>query len=233
MKYIDIVKARFIERPNRFIAICEYEGKSITAHVRNTGRCRELFVPGAVVYLEKAKNRKRKTGFSVIGVLKGKRLVNIDSTAPNKVFREALESGLELPGLDSVRLIRSEKKFMDSRFDLYIETGTKKALVEVKGVTLEENNVALFPDAPTERGVKHLKELARAASKGYEAYVVFIVQMKDVLSFSPNFKMHPEFGYELKNAFEAGVHVLCFDCHVTEDSIALGDPVSVNADCRS
>ncbi|NLL96812.1 MAG: DNA/RNA nuclease SfsA [Clostridiaceae bacterium] len=228
MKYLNIVKAKFIERPNRFIAKCEYNGGIITAHVRNTGRCRELFIPGATVFLEKADNKKRKTGFSVIGVEKGKRLINIDSTASNKVLREAVKSGLELSGLNSVTLIRSEKQFMDSRFDLYIETDTKKALVEVKGVTLEENNIALFPDAPTERGIKHLKELAKAASKGYEAYIAFIVQMKDVLSFSPNVKTHPEFGYELKKASEAGVHVLCFDCHVGEDFISLGDPIPVN-----
>lgn len=228
MKYLNIEKAKFIERPNRFIAKCEYEGEVITAHVRNTGRCRELFIPGAVVFLEKAENKKRKTMFSVIGVEKGERFVNIDSTAPNKVFREAVEGGLELPCLDSITLVRSEKQFMDSRFDLYIETDIKKALVEIKGVTLEENNIALFPDAPTDRGVKHVQELVRAVAKGYEAYIVFVVQMKDVLSFSPNIKTHPEFGYELKKAFESGVHVLCFDCHVGEDFISLGDPVPVN-----
>lgn len=227
MKYHDVVKAKFIERPNRFIARCEYAGEVITAHVRNTGRCCELFIPGTVVYLEKSANESRKTGFSIIGVEKGKRLVNIDSIAPNKVFREAVESGLELPGLDSVTLIRPEKQFMDSRFDLYIETATKRALAEVKGVTLEENDIALFPDAPTERGVKHLKELAKAAAMGYEAYVVFIVQMKGVSSFLPNVRMHPEFGSELKKAFEAGVHVLCYDCHVGKDFLSLGDPVPV------
>jgi sugar fermentation stimulation protein A len=227
MKYSNIVKATFIERPNRFIARCEYNGEVITAHVRNTGRCRELFIPGAAVYLEKADKAGRKTGFSVTGVEKGKRLVNIDSIAPNKVFREAVESGLELPGLDTITLVRPEKKFMDSRFDLYIETESKKAFAEVKGVTLEENNIALFPDAPTERGVKHLKELAKAAAVGYEAYVVFIVQMKGVSSFSPNVKMHHQFGSELKKASEAGVHVLCYDCHVGEDFISLGDSVPV------
>jgi len=227
MRYRNIIEARFIERPNRFIARCELEGEVITAHVRNTGRLRELFVPGAAVFLERSESGKRKTGFSVIAIEKGDRLVNIDSTVPNKVFREAVESGLELPGLDTVKHARPEQRFIDSRFDLYIETENKKAFVEVKGVTLEENGVALFPDAPTERGVKHLKELALAADKGYEAYVVFVVQMKGVECFFPNVRTHPEFGAELKNAAGAGVHVLCYDCHVGSDYICLGDPVPV------
>lgn len=227
MKYLNIVKARFIERPNRFIAKCELDGKEVIAHVRNTGRCRELFYPRAVVYLEKAETGKRRTGFSLIGVEKGKRLINIDSTAPNKVLKEAVESGLVLPGLDSLKFIKAEKQFIDSRFDLYLETNTKKAFVEVKGVTLEENNIALFPDAPTERGIKHMKELTKAVAEGYEAYLIFVVQMKDVLSFSPNFKTHAEFGHELKKAFEAGVHVLCYDCYVGVDYISLGNPVPV------
>ncbi len=226
MNYRNIIKAQFIERPNRFIAKCDLDGKIIIAHVRNTGRCRELLVPGVTVYLEKMDNGKRKTEFSLICVEKGDRLINIDSTAPNKVFKEALENGtLELPDLDSLTLIKAEKQYLESRFDFYLETGTKKAFVEVKGVTLEESNTALFPDAPTERGIKHMKELVKAVSEGYEAYMVFIVQMKGVSSFSPNIKTHPEFGYELRKAYEAGVHVLCYDCFIGEASISLGDYV--------
>lgn len=227
MRYRNIVRARFIERPNRFIARCELDGKVITAHVRNTGRLRELFVPGTAVFLERSERLDRKTGFSVITIEKGNRLVNIDSTVPNKVLREAVECGLKLPGLDQVKLIKSEKQFNDSRFDFYIETDNKKAFVEVKGVTLEEKGMALFPDAPTERGVKHLKELAEAAAQGYEAYVVFIIQMKGISCFAPNVRTHPEFGAELKKAYDAGVHVLCYDCHVGVDYICLGDPVPV------
>lgn len=228
MNYRNIIKAQFIERPNRFIAKCNLDGKIVTAHVRNTGRCRELLIPGVTVYLEKADSGKRKTEFSLICVEKGERLINIDSTAPNKVFKEALESGmLKLPDLGSLTLIKAEKQFMESRFDFYLETGTSKAFVEVKGVTLEESNIALFPDAPTERGIKHMKELVKAVSSGYEAYMVFIVQMKGVLLFSPNIKTHPEFGYELRKAFESGVHVLCFDCYTGEEFISLGDSVRV------
>lgn len=228
MKYKNVISAIFIERPNRFIAICDINGETVKAHVRNTGRCRELLIRGAKVYLEKADQEKRKTGYTLIAVEKGDRLVNIDSMAPNKVVSETLQTGkLHLSDLGKLTIIKAEKQYRDSRFDFYLETSTKKVLVEVKGVTLEENNMALFPDAPTERGVKHIKELIKATAEGYEAYIIFIVQIKGVSAFYPNIRTHLEFGEELKRALESGVHILCFDTYIEKDSITLGDPVPV------
>lgn len=228
MKYKNVISATFIERPNRFIAICDIDGETVKAHVRNTGRCRELLISGVKVYLEISDQEKRKTGYTLIAVEKGDRLVNIDSIAPNKVVLEALKNGqMQLLNSEKTTLIKTEKQYYDSRFDFYLETSSKKAFIEVKGVTLEDNNVALFPDAPTERGIKHIRELVKAVYEGYEAYIVFIVQMRGVSSFSPNIKTHPEFGFELRKAFEAGVHVICFDCYIGNDNILLGDPIPV------
>jgi len=228
MKYRNILSAIFIERPNRFIAICDVDGQLVKAHVRNTGRCRELLIKGVKVYLEVSDNGKRKTAYTLIAVEKGNRLVNIDSIAPNKVVLENLQNGkLVFPDLGEPNIIKTEKQFFDSKFDIYLETGHKKAFVEVKGVTLEEDGIALFPDAPTERGIKHMKELVKAVDEGYDAYIVFIVQMKGVSSFSPNVRTHPEFGVELNNAYKSGVRILCFDTVVEPDSITLADPVPV------
>lgn len=228
MIYSNIISARFIKRPNRFIAYCEIDNEVVIAHVRNTGRCRELLLPGAKVYLEVSDNPMRKTGYSLISVEKGSRLVNIDSTAPNKVLREALENGqLILPDFGAHTLIKSEKQFYDSRFDFYLESEENKAFVEVKGVTLEEEGIALFPDAPTERGVKHMRELIKSISEGYKAYIIFIVQMKNIKSFSPNIKTHAEFGKVLREAFDSGVNVLCYDCDVGTDYLTFGDDVLV------
>lgn len=228
MKYKNVISATFIERPNRFIAICDIDGETVKAHVRNTGRCRELLISGVKVYLEISDQEKRKTGYTLIAVEKGDRLVNIDSIAPNKVVLEALKNGqMQLLNSENTTLIKTEKRYYDSRFDFYLETSSKKTFIEVKGVTLEDNNVALFPDAPTERGIKHIRELVKAVYEGYEAYIVFIVQMRGVSSFSPNIKTHPEFGFELRKAFEAGVHVICFDCYIGNDNILLGDPIPV------
>lgn len=227
MNYKNIVEAKFIKRPNRFIAFCETDGKEVVAHVRNTGRCRELLIPGTTVYLEKSQAPKRKTGYSLVSVMKGERIVNIDSIAPNKVMKEALENGLDLPELGRITLIRPEARFYDSRFDFYLEAGDKRALVEVKGVTLEVNGLALFPDAPTERGVRHVEELIRAKADGFLTYLVFIVQMKGVHSFTPNAAMHPAFDQAVKMAIDMGVHVLCYDCNAEKDSLALADPVRV------
>ncbi len=231
MTYQYIKKARFLYRPNRFIAHCELEGKEVVSHVRNTGRCRELLIPGVTVYLEASMDQKRKTGYSLITVEKGNRLVNMDSTAPNRVMKEALESGqCHLPGLGKLTLVKPEARYTDSRFDFYLEAGEQKAYVEVKGVTLEEEGVALFPDAPTERGIRHMEELIKARNEGFGAYLVFIVQMKGVSFFSPHIRMHPQFGAVLKKAHEHGVHILCYDCEVTEDSLTFGDPVPVVLD---
>lgn len=228
MRYENMIEARFVRRPNRFIAYCDYAGTEVTAHVRNTGRCRELLIPGVPVFLEKARDPERKTQFSLITVVKNGRYVNIDSTAPNKVFHEAVKANPILLGDEwPVTHIQPEARFEDSRFDFCLESGHQKAYVEVKGVTLEEGNIALFPDAPTERGIKHMKGLMRAKAEGYGAYMVFIVQMKDVSAFSPNIKTHPQFGEVLKEAQKAGVSVLCYDCHVGMDYLTLADPVPV------
>jgi len=223
MKYDNIHEGLFLSRPNRFIAKVLIHGKEEVCHVKNTGRCRELLIPGATVFLQKADLPHRKTQYDLIGVRKGKRLVNMDSQVPNKVFHEWLEKGY-FPDLS---LIKPEYTFGKSRFDFYLEAGSRKILVEVKGVTLEEDGVALFPDAPTERGVKHLQELSQALDFGYEAYVFFIIQMKEIQYFTPNGKTHKAFAEALVQAAKAGVKVLALTCHVTEDSIQAGDFVEV------
>ena len=221
MKYQNIKKAKFISRPNRFIANIEIDGKIQIAHVKNTGRCRELLVPGAEIYVQEFDSDTRKTKFDLITVKKGTRLINMDSQIPNHVFREWVESG---NFTDGVTLIRPETCFGDSRFDFYIEAGDRKIFIEVKGVTLEENGIVRFPDAPTDRGVKHLRELMGAIDAGYEAQVVFIVQMDDVSHFEPNDRTHPEFGQVLREAVKKGVSVTALYCKITPDSIeAVGE----------
>ena len=221
MKYQNIKKAKFISRPNRFIANIEIDGKIQIAHVKNTGRCRELLVPGAEIYVQEFDSDTRKTKFDLITVKKGTRLINMDSQIPNHVFREWVESG---NFTDGVTLIRPETFFGDSRFDFYIEADDRKIFVEVKGVTLEENGIVRFPDAPTDRGVKHLRELMGAIDAGYEAQVVFIVQMDDVSHFEPNDMTHPEFGQVLREAVKKGVSVTALYCKITPDSIeAVGE----------
>ena len=221
MKYQNIKKAKFISRPNRFIANIEIDGKNQIAHVKNTGRCRELLVPGAEIYVQEFDSDTRKTKFDLITVKKGTRLINMDSQIPNHVFREWVESG---NFTDGVTLIRPETFFGDSRFDFYIEAGDRKIFIEVKGVTLEENGIVRFPDAPTDRGVKHLRELMGAIDVGYEAQVVFIVQMDGVSHFEPNDQTHPEFGKMLREAAQKGVSVTALYCKITPDSIeAVGE----------
>ena len=227
MFYTDTRTAKFISRPNRFIANVELDGELVVCHVKNTGRCRELLVPGAEVILEKSGNPRRSTLYDLIGVRKGTRLINIDSQAPNKVFHEWVREGHLFT---RIFLIKPEHRYKSSRLDFYIEAEDKKILVEVKGVTLEEDGVVMFPDAPTQRGVRHLHELADAVREGYTAYVFFIVQMKDVLYFTPNYKTHEEFGKVLQEAQEAGVHIMALDCVVTENSITAGEPVEVKID---
>ncbi len=222
MKYENIVKGVFIERPNRFIAICEIDGQKETCHVKNTGRCRELLVNGATVCLEKSNNINRKTKYDLIAVQKGDKLINMDSQVVNKV---ALEFMPKL--FNDIKLIKPECKYGNSRFDIYIETHTEKIFVEVKGVTLEKDGVVRFPDAPTERGVKHLNELQKAVSEGYRAYVLFVVQMSDAKYFEPNRETHPEFADKLKRAKENGVVPLAYDCFVTPDSIEIRNPILI------
>ena len=226
MKYQKIVTGIFRSRPNRFVAMCEVEGQTYRCHVKNTGRCRELLIPGVQVYLQDRRGEGGSTDFSLIAVKKGDQIVNIDSQAPNAVVKEALLSGsLVLPGYEDPDLVRGEYTFGDSRLDFYIEKGGRKGLIEVKGVTLEVEGAALFPDAPTQRGIKHLNELAKA--EGYDRFVIFVIQMKGVALFSPNNVTHPQFGQSLKDAQTAGVTVLAFDCDVTEDSLVLDSPIPV------
>ena len=222
MEYNNIVKGRFIDRPNRFIANCEINGKTEVCHVKNTGRCKELLVQGTTVYLQKSDNPNRKTQYDLIAVQKGERLINMDSQIVNSV---ALEYVPRL--FDKIKFIKPEYTYGNSRFDIYIETDTDKIFVEVKGVTLESGGVTAFPDAPTVRGVKHLKELQKAVKEGYKAFALFIIQMNDAKYFEPNRKTHPEFADELKKAAENGVNLLAFDCKVTPHSIEIDKRVPI------
>ena len=219
MKYGNISKGKFLSRPNRFIAYVELDGRIEKCHVKNTGRCRELLTEGCTVYLERAKNPARKTRFDLVAVEKGARLINMDSYAPN------IAAGEFLPTLFPNGIIRPEYTYGNSRFDFYIEDGERKILLEVKGVTLETDGVAMFPDAPTERGVKHVLELIKCLDEGYEAYLLFAVQMADVKYFTPNTSMHPEFAEALKKAAERGVKILAYDCYVSPEEMKIGKSV--------
>ena len=224
MNYERIQKAFFIERPNRFIAYAQLNGQKETIHVKNTGRCAELLVPGAPVYIQESANPARKTKWDLIAVEKDSRLINMDSQIPNRVVREWIGEGNLFP---EVSLVRPETTYGNSRFDLYVEAGERRVFIEVKGVTLEENGVCRFPDAPSERAVKHLEELIRAKKEGYETYVFFVIQMKDVRYFTPNIMTHPAFAEALKRAKAAGVNLLAYDCEVTPDSISICEPVDI------
>lgn len=225
MKYENIVTGKFKSRPNRFIAMVEIEGQIEKCHVKNTGRCAELLLPEAEVYLEKSNNPNRKTAYDLIGVKKGKNLINMDSQAPNRAVKEWLE---EEAYFKQVTYLKPECKYGNSRMDFYFEIEKRrKIFMEVKGVTLEENGIARFPDAPTERGIKHIKELQQAVAEGYEAYILFVIQMKEILHFEPNDKTHKAFGDALREAAEHGVKILAYDCVVTEDSICLDEAVTV------
>lgn len=224
MLYKNIKQAKFINRPNRFIANIEIDGKIEVCHVKNTGRCKELLIPNATVFVQECSSNKRKTKYDLISVYKGKRLVNIDSQAPNKVFHQwAMESKF----FKDITFVKPEAKYKNSRFDFYIETVYSKIFTEVKGVTLEEDGVALFPDAPTERGVKHINELISSLDDGYEAWIVFIIQMKEILYFTPNVKTHKAFGKSLEEAQRRGVNIIALDSNVTKNSITVGDFVKV------
>ena len=224
MQYHTVIPGRFLRRPNRFIAHVETAAGEVVCHVKNTGRCRELLVPGAVVYLEKAQNPARKTAYDLIAVEKGTLLVNMDAQAPNRVFGEWARSGGFLP---DVTAVKAEYTYGASRLDFCLETPRGLHLVEVKGVTLEEGGAARFPDAPTERGVKHIRELQAAVEQGLDASIVFVVQMKGMHGMSPNDATHPAFGQALREAVAAGVHVCAYDCIVTPDSLVIDAPVQV------
>ena len=226
MQYQNVKKATFLRRPNRFIAQVMLEGAEETVHVKNTGRCRELLVPGAAVYLEDCGRPGRKTRYDLIAVEKGDRLINMDAQAPNKVFGEWAAGGGFRDGLT---LLRPETTWGNSRFDFYWESSEngRKGFVEVKGATLEEAGAAYFPDAPTERGVKHVEELMACRAAGYEAALFLVVQMEGVAFWSPNDRTHPAFGAAVRGAAAAGVEILCRDCRVMPDSLAMGAPVAV------
>jgi sugar fermentation stimulation protein A len=224
MQYKHIKKAKFCSRPNRFIAHIEIDGEPEICHVKNTGRCQELLIPNAEVFVQEVNGSNRKTKYDLIGVKKGGRLINIDSQVPNKVFHEWVKSSNFFP---DISLVKPEVKYNNSRLDFYIETDGRKIYVEVKGVTLEENGVALFPDAPTERGLKHIADLCQCIDEGNEAYLVFIIQMKDIQYFTPNHKTHPAFGEALKKAVKHGVKIIALDCEVAADCITARDWVEV------
>lgn len=231
MKYSDIIPAKFVSRPNRFVANVKIDGKETAVHVKNTGRCRELLLPDSVVYLEDFTEnpRNRKLMYDLIAVEKGNLLINMDSQAPNKVVREALENGrIRLPEMENLTLIRPETVYGDSRFDFYIEDERgQKGFIEVKGVTLENDGIAAFPDAPTERGVKHINELIKAKNSGYNAYILFVVQMSGMKYLIPNDETHKAFGDALRLADSCGVNVHAYECAVEPDSLDIIGEISV------
>lgn len=224
MKYNHIVEGKFISRPNRFVAYVDIDGKTEKVHVKNTGRCRELLTENAIVYLEKSENGQRATAYDLIAVRKGERLVNMDSNAPNKAVGEWLLTKAFFP---SLKTVQAEKTYKNSRFDFYVETEEEKIFLEVKGVTLEKENAAYFPDAPSERAVKHVEELAEAKKEGYGAYIVFVIQMEGTDFFSPNRETQPAFAQALEQAERAGVEILAYDCTVTPDTMEIRKPVPV------
>lgn len=224
MKYQNIHKGNFLTRPNRFIAHVMLEGKEVVAHVKNTGRCRELLIPGAVVYLVESDHPNRKTKYDLVAVEKGEYLINMDSQAPNQVFKEWTELGEFLPDLTK---IKPEYRLGDSRFDFYLEQGKQRHLVEIKGVTLEENSVVRFPDAPTKRGVKHIEGLIAARKQGFETWICFVVQMSPVAHLEPNDRTHPAFGAALRRASAEGVHILAVECRVEPDTLVINREIPV------
>ncbi len=213
MTYETIVQAKFISRPNRFIAHVELDGVEQVVHVKNTGRCRELLIPGCTVYLDKAKNPERKTAYDLVGVEHEGRIINIDSQAPNVVVKEWLERSGEYD------VIHPEHKYGDSRIDFYMEKSADRYLMEVKGCTLFRDGIGLFPDAPTQRGAKHLRELTQAVNEGYRTVIAFVIQGEDISEVQPNSETDPAFAKAFYEAKAAGVEVLFLKCKITEDSI--------------
>ena len=236
MKYKNIVQGKFINRPNRFIANVEIDGEVETVHVKNTGRCKELLVSGETVYLEKVSESSRKTKYDLVAVIKERKnekplLINMDSQAPNAAAAEWIKGIVSKLDDSTEYAVRTEVKYGNSRFDLCVEHSvageTKKTFIEVKGVTLEENGVALFPDAPTERGIKHIRELEKCVKEGNEAYILFVIQMKGMTEFRPNEQTHKEFADALRHAAKAGVKIIARDCIVTPDSMEIDEKIKV------
>ena len=227
MEYGKMMEARFLRRVNRFTAFVELNGQEEMVHVKNTGRCRELLLEGARVFLEEADKEGRKTKYSLIAVYKGDVLVNMDSQAPNQMAAEALAEG-KIEEIGEVDFLKREVKYENSRFDIYYQKREKKGFIEVKGVTLEEYGIAKFPDAPTERGAKHLRELIKAKEEGYEATVLFVIQMKGIREFRPNEERDQNFTAALREAAAAGVKILAYDCGVQVGKVWIEDRIPVN-----
>lgn len=223
MRYENMIPGKFMDRPNRFIAHIEIDGQVQTVHVKNTGRCRELLTPGATVWCQKSSNPARKTQYDLITVEKGHRLINMDSQAPNTAAKAWLASG----GLGEISELKAEAIHGDSRFDFTFIKDGRRCFLEVKGVTLELDDICAFPDAPTQRGAKHLRGLTRLAQEGYGAYVLFVIQMSDVKYLHPNDATDPEFSTALREAARNGVQVLAMDCAVTESTMDIRLPVLV------
>ena len=221
MHYPNVCPGRFLARPNRFIAQVEIDGQEETVHVKNNGRCKELLVPGCTVYLTRSDNPARKTKYDLVAVQKGDLLINMDSQAPNHAAQEWLAAG----GLGPLTLLKPECRYDQSRFDFYFEAKDRKAFLEVKGVTLEEHGIVRFPDAPTQRGARHIHELIKCQEEGYDAYLLFVIQMKGVQHMEPNRATDPEFAAALLAAQNAGVHLLAYDCLVTPGEMTLDAPV--------
>lgn len=237
MKYKNVVKGTFICRPNRFVAKVSVDGEIYDVHVKNTGRCGEILVEGATVYLEDFRKNmgKRTLPFSLIGVekhvgVRKKLIINIDSQAPNKVVHEALKNNIiHLPGLSSLTYIKPESIHGNSRLDFYVrDKDGKEGFIEVKGVTLESDGIASFPDAPTERGIKHIHTLENLHNKGLNAYIIFVIQMEGMKLFTPNEERHPEFARALRDAKCNGVSVLAYDCKVSSDSLLFNEKVETS-----
>ena len=225
MRYTNIMAGKFLARPNRFIAHVEIAGREEIVHVKNTGRCKELLLPGATVYVQHFPEGKRKTKYDLIAVEKQNLLINMDSQAPNKVVQEWL---MEQEPFGKITYLKPECKHGDSRFDFYLETEAKKMFIEVKGVTLEEKGVVMFPDAPTERGVKHVQELCHCLEQGYEAAIVFVVQMSGMRYFTPNRRTHAAFAEAMERAEACGVRMLALSCEVTPESLAINGEIPIH-----
>ena len=223
MEYQNIYLGSFLSRPNRFIAHVVIDGLEEVCHVKNTGRCRELLTEGAAVWCQRSDNPNRKTKFDLIAVQKGSRLINMDSQAPNAAAKEWLLGG----GLGDIEDLRPETFHKDSRFDFSFRKDGTLCFLEVKGVTLETDGICAFPDAPTQRGTRHLQGLTEAVKEGLRAYVLFVIQMTDVAYLRPNDATDPAFGQALREAAAAGVEILAMDCNVTESSMVIGNPVKV------
>lgn len=226
MIYEDIVEGIFLNRPNRFVANVLIDGKNEKVHVKNTGRCKEILLKGTKVYLEKSNNPNRKTKYSIISAMKGDMLINIDSQVPNTVVYESIINN-KINYFNNITLLKREVTYNNSRFDLYYETEEKKGFIEVKGVTLEDNGITMFPDAPTKRGRKHVEDMIKAVEEGYIGSIFFLVQIDNVNLFTPNKKMDKDFYNSLLKASKSGVKIICYNSNVTKNSISIGEEVKV------